>query len=172
LTVLASYTYSKSEGNLEYSQGNNSDFDFYPWHYDNRYGYLNDHRLHRFKLNGFVNIKGDWNIGFDGFWSSAFTWEPQEDAGINPEIPYGVHFLEPRGSRDAFTAYNLDLQLSKGFTVNNLRFVVIGSVYNAFSTEYATGVCNYVGDCGQYEMGEATTWARPRSYEVGVRFEF
>jgi hypothetical protein len=172
LTVLASYTYSKSRGNQEANQQSGSDFDFYPWHFDNRYGYLNDHREHRFKLNGFFNIKGDWTIGFDGFWSSAFTWELQEDPGDNIEIPYGVHYLEPRGSNEAFDAYNLDLQLSKGFTISGVRLVLIGSVYNTFSTEYGTGVCNSVSGCGEYEPGDATTWRRPRSYEVGFRIEF
>jgi len=172
LTVLASYTYSKSEGSLEYSQGNNPAFDAYPWHWENRYGYLSDHRQHRFKLNGFFNIKGDWTIGFDGFWSSAFTWELREDPGDNPDIPYGEHFLEPRGSNEAFDAYNLDLQLSKGFTISRVRLVLIGSVYNAFSTEYGTGVCYEVSGCGEFEPGDATRWRRPRSYEVGFRIEF
>jgi hypothetical protein len=171
-TMLASYTYSKSEGSIEWTQNAGTDYDVYPYHFVNRYGYLNDHRQHRFKLNGFFNIKGDWNISFDGFWSSAFTWEPQADSGDDPEVPYGVMYLEPRGSREAFNAYNLDLQVSKGFTINRLRFVLIGAVYNTFSTEYGTGVCNDIGGCGTYEMGEATTWTRPRSYEVGFRFEF
>jgi hypothetical protein len=171
MTLLASYTYSKSKGSQEYNQNAGIDFDYYPWHFDNRYGYLSDHRLHRFKLNGFFTIKGDWTIGFDGFWSSAFTWEEQADAGTIPEIPYGTLYLEPRGSQEAFDAYSLDLQLSKGFTISQLRFVLIGSVFNVFSTEYGTGVCDGVG-CGSYELGEATSWATPRRYEVGFRFEF
>ncbi len=173
LTLLASYTYSKSKGNLEASQGNDPAFDVYPWHFDNRYGYLSDHRLQRFKLNGFFSIKGDWTIGFDGFWSSAFTWEPQVNPGIDPEVPYDVYYAEPRGSREAFDAYNLDLQLAKGFRVGNtVRLVLIGSVYNTFSTEYGTNVCNQVGGCGDYELGDATSWREPRSYELGFRLEF
>ena len=53
-------------------------------------------------------IKGDWTIAFDGLWESAFTWEPQETPFDNPLIPGDVMFLEPRGSREAFSAYNLD----------------------------------------------------------------
>jgi len=60
----------------------------------------------------------------------------------------------------------------KGFTISRVRLVLIGSVYNAFSTEYGTGVCNGVSGCGEYEPGDATTWRRPRSYEVGFRIEF
>lgn len=175
LTLLASYTYSKSEGNLEWSEGESEDFDLYPWHFENRYGYLRDHRAHRFKLNGFIYIKGDWTIAFDGIWESAFRWEPLAfpfDV-MNPSFWYGVYFTEPRGSREGFSASNLDLQLSKGFTISNrVRLVAIGSVYNTFSTENAIAVCSAVSGCGQYETGEASAWSLPRSYELGFRIEF
>ncbi len=173
LTLLASYTYSESKGNLDFSQGNNPDFDYYPWQFENRYGYLSDHRAHRFKLNGFIYIKGDWTIAFNGIWESPFTWEPQADAYDDPRIQGDFYFLEPRGSRDAFNASNLDLQLSKGFTVGNrVRLVAIGSVYNTFSTENGTAVCSLARGCGAYEMGEALSWSLPRSYELGFRVEF
>jgi len=175
LTLLASYTYSKSEGNLESNTGESEDFDQYPWHFENRYGYLRDHRAHRFKLNGFICIKGDWNIAFDGSYASAFTWEPQTPwyEVLDPTFTYGVYFNEPRGSRDGFNAYNLDLQLSKGFTIGNrVRLVAIGSVYNTFSSENGVTVCSFVSGCGAYGAGEATAWNLPRSYELGFRVEF
>jgi hypothetical protein len=177
LTLIASYTYSESKGNIEVTDNAGTDFDVYPWHWENRYGFLSDHRDHRFKVNGFVLLPYDFTIGFDGWYSSAFTWEPREDSFDNPDMAdtawWGQHFLEPRGSRDAFTAYNLDLQVSKGFTfAQRVRLVLIGAVYNTFSTEYGTGVCNMTRGCGQYEMGDATTWRRPRQYEVGIRVEF
>ncbi len=178
MTLLTSYTYSKSKGNIEETQGGNSDFDIYPWHWENRYGYLGDHRLHRFKLNGYFNIKGDWTIGFDAFWSSAYTWETQEGPADNPEIPYGVAFLEPRGSQEANSNHQVDLQLMKGFNISSVRLVLIGSVYNAFSTELATAVCNSVSGCGTdgdgnpIEAGGATNYQTPRRFEVGFRVEF
>lgn len=172
LTLLASYTYSSSKGNLGFSQGNLYDFDYYPYHWVNRHGYLSDHRRHRFKLNGFISIKGDWVVAFDGFWSSAFRWQPQADPGDDVTIPGGFVFLEPRGSREAFTASNLDLQLSKGFSVGEARVVLIGTVLNAFSTEFGTQVCSDIGGCGGFATGEAIEWAAPRRYELGFRVEF
>ena len=173
LTLIASYTYSESKGNMEYTQGGNSDFDVYPYHWENRYGYLSDHRDHRFKLNGYVLLPYDFTIGFDAFYSSAFKWETRTDSGGDFGVPYGEYFLEPRGSRDGFTAYNLDLQVTKGFTIaNRVRLALIGTVYNTFSTEYGTGICDIDYGCGQYEMGDATTWTTPRRYEVGFRVEF
>src|SRR5262249_12714035 len=40
MSVLASYVYSKSRGSLEYTQNAGADFDVYPDHFVNRYGYL------------------------------------------------------------------------------------------------------------------------------------
>ncbi len=178
LTLLTSYTYSKSEGHIEDTQGGNFDYDVYPWHWENRYGYLSDHRAHRFKLNGYFLIKGDWTIGFDGFYSSAYTWEPRDTSGVNLEIPYGQYYLEPRGNREANSNHQLDLQLSKGFTINRMRLVLIGSVHNVFSAERVTTVCNSIYGCGTdadlqpIGTGDATNWQIPRQWEVGFRFEF
>jgi hypothetical protein len=178
LTLLASYTWSESKGSIEYTQNAGTDFDHYPWHFDNRYGFLSDHREHRFKLNGFVTLQGDWSIAFDGFWSSPFTWTPYEDSNDNLEIPYGEHFLEPRGSRDGSSQYQLDLQLTKGFTIGAVRLAVIGSASNVFSDEEPTAVCEHISGCGFEEdgsainMGDPTDWQTPRRYELGLRLEF
>jgi len=178
LTLLASYTWSESKGSIGFTQDNASDFDIYPWHFDNRYGYLSDHREHRVKLNGFVTLPGDWTVAFDGFWSSPFTWTPYEDLSDNPEIPYEVHYLEPRGSRDGSDQYQLDLQLTKGFPVGPVRLAVIGSAYNVFSSEQPSEVCGHISGCGTDEdgapivMGDPVNWQTPRRYELGVRVEF
>jgi hypothetical protein len=173
LTLLTSYTYSNSEGSVEniYNQGVVADV--YPWHYENRYGYLSDHRRHRIKLNGFFSFTGDWTIGFDGRWSSGFRWTPQADRSDIPEISWGTYFLEPRGNREANDSYQLDLQLSKGFTAGGVRFAVIGSVFNVFSSEQPVAVCHWISGCGlETEMGEPIEWQIPRHYEVGFRVEF
>jgi hypothetical protein len=172
LTLLASYTYSTSEGSIEYTQNTNTTVDVYPWHFDNIYGYMSNHRAHQLKANGFFNIKGDWTIAFDWYWASPWTWTPYENWVDNPEIPYGAHALEPRGNREANTTYQLDLQLSKGFSIGPTRLVLIGSVLNATSAGQPTGVCGHISGCGEFEMGDATNWQTPRRYEVGFRVEF
>jgi hypothetical protein len=89
-----------------------------------------------------------------------------------------VHLLEARGSRDANDNYQLDLQLTKGFTVGPVRLAVIGSVYNVFSAEQPTTVCEHVSGCGFEEdggpisAGDPTEWQTPRRYELGFRVEF
>jgi hypothetical protein len=172
LTLLASYTFSSSKGSVDYSQNTNTVADWYPWHFENRYGYLSGHRAHQLKLNGYFLIKGDWTIAFDANWASPFTWTPFEDRIVNPEIPYGAHYLEPRGNREANSNYQLDLQVSKGFTLGQVRLMLIGSVLNALSTERPTTVCGRVYGCGDVDMGGPTDWQTPRRYEVGFRVEF
>jgi hypothetical protein len=162
LTLVGSYTYSSSEGSVEYTQYRGEVADVYPWHFHNRYGYLSDHRRHRLKLNGFIDLRGDWTVAFFGFWASPFTWTPYEDTADNPEIPYGAHFLEPCGSRDGSSYYEIDLQLSKGFTVNRVRLVLIGSAYNVFSNEQPIAVCARISGCGDFKMDDATYWQIPR----------
>jgi len=179
LTLLTSYTYSSSKGSVGYTQNSSSILDVYPWNYDNIYGFLDNHRKHRLKLNGFFTLKGDWTIAFDARWSSPFTWTPFENAGENPAIPpETVHFLEPRGSREGDSNHQIDLQLSKGFTAGRMRFVLIGTVLNALNSEQPTAVCGHISGCGFDEdggpinMGDPTDWQTPRRYEVGFRVEF
>jgi hypothetical protein len=172
LTLLTSYTYSESKGSVEAGNYQGVEADLYPWHFENRYGFLSDHRLHRFKLNGFLSFKGDWTIGFDGRWSSGFRWTPQAYPNDIPDISWGSYFVEPRGNREANDGYQLDLQLSKGFTAGRVRIVLIGSVFNVFSSEQAVAVCQRVSGCGAIEMGEPIEWQIPRRYEVGFRVEF
>jgi hypothetical protein len=181
LTLLASYTYSESEGDIEYTQTHNSDFDQFPFHFENRFGYLADDARHRVKLNGFFLLPYDFTIGFDAFYRSEFRWEPRADTGdddIVPEVAdmfYGEYFVEPRGSRTAGDdRWNLDLQVSKGFSVGgNVRIELIASVFNTFSDEYVTDVCDDVGGCGSAgALGDPIDWATPRRYEAGIRLEF
>jgi hypothetical protein len=172
LTLLASYTYSSSKGNVGYSQNVGNVADAYPWHFDNRYGYLGDHRRHRLKLNGYFNIKGDWTIAFDARVSSPFTWTPYENNTDNEDIPFGAHFLEPRGNREANSQHQIDLQVSKGFTTGQVRFALIGTVLNVTSSEQPLSVCSHISGCGSFEMGDPTNWQTPRHYEVGFRVEF
>ncbi len=179
LTLLASYTYSESEGNVEYTQNAGADFDSYPAHYVNTYGYLSDHRDHRFKLNGFVLLPLNFTVGFDFNYSSPFVWAPTAGSGNSeeeyngqtlPYIPYGTYFVEPRGSREGpDNAYQLDLQVTWGLPIGSTRLEFIGSVFNVFSNEDVTGVCESI-NCSV--LGEPDAWRTPRRYEVGFRFEF
>jgi Carboxypeptidase regulatory-like domain/TonB dependent receptor-like, beta-barrel len=175
LHLLTSYTWSKSQGSVEYDQNAGYDFDIYPDYYVNRYGYLSDDRRQRVKINGFVLLPYDFTIGVDAFWSSAFNWTPEEP-GYYGSISYPI-FDAPRGSMRANSNYQLDIQASKAFKVGPVNLSVIAAIYNLLNTEKVTGICQALAGCtladGTHaDQGQATSWQNPRRFEAGFRIEF
>jgi hypothetical protein len=168
LDIRANYTYAKSKGSVEYTQNAGSDFDFFPDHYVNRYGYLSDDRRHRVKVHGFANLAHDFTIGMSAFWSSAFAYSHTEGANVG----YGLTYISPRGAFRANDNYQVDLELKKGFQIGEFRMQLIGTVFNVLDSERPTSVCTH-DDCGGgFALGDPLTFQTPRNYEVGIRFEF
>ena len=166
--LVGSYVYSKSKGSVwSTSTHREETFDIYPYHFVNRYGYLPDHRRHRLKLNGYVRLPLDFELGFSGWWSSPSRWTPT-DHGVTT---WGGQLVEPRGSRKLEDSHQLDLQLSKGFEIGRTRLELIGAVYNLLDSEQPITVCDGVAGCGEIALGEAASWQQPRRYEVGLRIE-
>ncbi len=70
--LMASYTYSDAQGtnysgpqSYYYSSG-----DFFPLSFHNDSGKMPDHRWHRVKLNGYLELPKRFTLGVDGFWIS------------------------------------------------------------------------------------------------------
>ena len=171
LHVLASYTYSDTKG----STGSNVaawEFDQYPYHYVNTYGYLWYHRQHQVKINGYTRLPWDIGVGFNGRWTSPFRWTPRERGRRVDRGVFHPVFLEPRGSREGDSWSQLDVQLTKGFNLGPTRLQLIGAVLNLFDSENAINVCDNVNGCGDFELGDPTAWQLPRRYELGVRVDF
>jgi hypothetical protein len=202
LSGLVSYTWAKSRGSVEYTQNAGSDFDIFPDHFLNRYGYMSDDARHRVKASGFVRAPWGTTLGIDANWRSGVAYTPT--TSNPPNSLYGTLFLLPRGSFRTDSLTQLDMQLMHEFTFGKVRLGVIGSVFNVINTETATGRGSTVGNYATCAAGSAVTpiadahtgqcvanplggnpisvtsatfntetaWQRPRRYEVGVRFEF
>ncbi len=102
--VVASYTYSDSQGNNEsgprhYAYGAG---DYFPVNFYNHYGNLTDHRDHRLKLNGFFTLPKRWTIGYDGFWSSPGNTTIQSSCGAFTNAP------GKRSTADQMTSLGID----------------------------------------------------------------
>lgn len=174
-SILASYTYSKSRGSLEYTQNAGADFDVFPVHFVDRYGYLSDDARNRVKVDGFYRFPWEITFGTHFYWDSGV---PYNITLNNPDpAGYGVEFLEPRGSRRLPHFYQWDAQIQKDFLVGPVRFGVIGSVFNILNTEIAVARNGSVGTTGiadpdNPQFNFNTAYQRPRRFEVGLRLEF
>ena len=93
LHLRAFYTYSKTQGNIEYTQNSGIDADIFPEHFANRFGNLSTDRRHVANVTGYVLLPRDFTVGFDGRWLSAFPYNLTQVAAS-----YGTEFLAPRGS--------------------------------------------------------------------------
>lgn len=168
--VNASYTYSKSRGSIDSSSGQfaGGDFDYYPYNFVNRYGYLGDDARNRFKVFGSYRIPWvEMNLGVSYLYRSGFPYTTTE---ANAE-GYGTVFVEPRGSRRGPISQYIDLSLDKPFTLfKSFTVSVIGSVYNLTNNEYVTSIGSSLGSPST--LYKPLSYARPRSYELGFRLEF
>lgn len=174
-SILTSYAYSKSRGSLEYTQNGGADFDLFPDHFVNRYGYLSDDARHRLKIDGFYRFPWEITFGTHFYWDSGVPYNVTTAA---PNAGYGVQYLEPRGSRRLPHFYQWDAQIQKDFTVGPVRLGVIASIYNVLDTEIAiardgnVGTSLDPGDPDNPTFNQNTAFQRPRRYEFGLRLEF
>jgi Carboxypeptidase regulatory-like domain len=191
--LVASYTWAKSQGSIEYTQNAGSDFDTYPVNYINRFGWLSDDARHRVKVDGFVRAPFGFIVGANWYWDSGLPYNvtatcsnanialpgntgstlkaicPTYPDIATPTIENSTIFVEPRGSRRLSPFKQLDMQLQKNFTFGSQTFGLIGSVFNVMNKETT------ISRNGTFTSAAFTTgtgWQRPRRYEVGVRYEF
>jgi outer membrane receptor protein involved in Fe transport len=172
-----------------------SEFDYYPTNFINGKGNLDDDFRHFIKLNGYLQFPLDFTLGIGAFYRSAGALSVAADcvdmffpseSGLTELQRLGIDYdemlgycqspdsgsllLEPQGSRRGADLWQLDLQLSKGFRIGNVRLVAIASVFNAFSNEAPTG---FIQDPFDHRgWGTPESWQDPRRWEVGLRVEF
>ncbi|MEO8053857.1 MAG: TonB-dependent receptor [Acidobacteriota bacterium] len=170
--AAASYMYGKSRGSLEYTDffGSSPDFDFYPYEFVNRYGYLSGDVRHQIKVSASYRIpRIETTIAATYVYRSGLPWTPWDYDSIG----WSTVFLEPRGSERTPVLNNLDLQLEKRFALDGLAkglsASVFATVYNVFGTETPTTIESYAQSP---LFGQPTVWTLPRSLELGVRLEF
>jgi Carboxypeptidase regulatory-like domain/TonB dependent receptor-like, beta-barrel/TonB-dependent Receptor Plug Domain len=195
--ILASYTWSKSLGSIEYTQNAGADFDVFPVNFTNRYGYLSDDARHRVKVDGYLKVPGQIIVGANWYWDSGTPYNvtvscsstttnatlraicPVYPAGtvnsagqdLSKTIETGTFFAEQRGSRRLSHFKQLDLEVRKNFTLANQTFSIIGSVFNVMNKETVIGRNGNLVAAGN-AFTTSTSWQRPRRYEIGARYEF
>jgi hypothetical protein len=147
LSGLVSYTWSESKGSVEYTQNAGADFDEYPAHFANRYGYLTDDARHRFKVAGFVTAPFGTTFGVDYVYRTGVPDNVTASISGGPGQPAsgGTLFVIPRGERRLPSAQQLDLQVVHELTLGRFTVGLIGSVFNVFSSETVTDLGSNIG---------------------------
>jgi hypothetical protein len=174
LNLVASYTYALSKGSVEYTQGAGSEFDLYPVHFVNTYGFLSDDVRHRVKLKGFVKLPARISIGFNAIYQSPFDYSDLE--ALAPPL-YGNEFLQPRGSLRANSILYTEVEVRKGFQLGSVELELVASAENVLGNQPAVAVCQFAAGCtstegDQLALGAPTDYQQPRNYEVGLRLVF
>ncbi len=181
--LAANWTMAKARGNIEYTQGIASDFDYLPVHAENRYGYLSSDRRHRVKVYGFVDLPKKWEIAYDFFFRTGAPYERVRNVDGDDPIPpgnpaYGLVYLDPRGSHRLPSIVTLDAGVKKHFTFgakDRMKLTLMASVANLLGENTVIAKQTLDNDDSHGETsnwGDPIGYLDPRSYEVGVRFEF
>ncbi len=175
--VLASYVYSEARGSLELWEraGQSPDFDYYPYHFDNRDGYLGFDARHRVKLQASYRVPVvETSVSVAYSYSSPMAQLMESTPwDYDPFESWPGEYLAPRGSMRVPARHVLDLQLEKPFALDpvarGLEVSAFLTVYNLLGSETATVLDTWVQSSN---FGQPTAYARPRSFELGVRLEF
>jgi outer membrane receptor protein involved in Fe transport len=160
--VMANYTLSWTKGNVEYTQHAGSDFDIFPDHYENRYGYLSTDRRHRVKIHGWVDLPRNFQIAWDYFYGSGLTYER-----LDTDTPiYGSIYVDPRGSNRLPSVQNLDVEARKSWHPGaGVELTLIASIENLLKENEVTSVNQTDGP----SWAQPTGYQSPREYEFGFR---
>jgi hypothetical protein len=202
MNLLASYTYSTSEGNTPNGAADTYATelaDYFPAHFYNQEGYMPDDRRHRVKLNGYYLFPHNWTIGFDGFYSSP---------GHQTVFADCDNVLNADSDDPIFAAYGTtQAQMATYCTTPDGATLGGGNIYISKAGEYETksiwqldvqgsktwniknldltvvatvyNILNNEADRSfnseafvGQDVGQTTSWWLPRRYEVGFRVEF
>jgi hypothetical protein len=160
--VFANYTFSKSKGNIEYTQGLGVDWDALV-HRTNRSGLLVPDRKHSLKLHGWVDLPRKWAVGWDAWLASGETYTMVENV-----LPYGQGYVSSRGAHRLPSTSLLDVEGRKAWEIGKTELSLIGTIENVLGQNTALSVQNLDGP----DFGTPLTWTQPRQLELGLRFTF
>ena len=186
--VLASYLYSRLEGNYDGfvtargqpHPGENADFDYID-QLTNGYGRLGNDRTHQVKLSGIYSFPFGLQAGVVSSFTSGL---PLSIYGVGPQ-GYDDHHLVPRGSNGEMSwTYDIDLHLEYPIRVGGVSIVPVLDVFNVTNVQRATyrnQTYNDDPDGNQNPpftnppnalYGKDTSWQAPRLVRLGARVSF
>ena len=184
LTVNASYTWSRLEGNwdIDYAESlfyNSSFLQDGPGVLitDNRDGLLRGDRTHVLKVFATIEPWQHGRVGGYLRYQSGGAWEARGLPDANVSSSSYVRYLEKAGSRRMEDWTNLDLLVSHAFDFGVLGLEVEGRILNVFDKQVATAVDDrlILGRAtapNNPNFGRATEISAPRAYVVSAILNF
>ena len=167
--VFLNYGYSKSQGSIDSSEGQYAgvDFDVFPDHFVNRYGFLPDDARHRFKVFGSYRIPWiETHLGVNYFYRTGLPYTVVRNSPFG-----GTIFQEPRGTSRMDELHQLDMSLEKQFDLfATLSVSVIGQVRNVLNHE--AGTTYFTNAASPATVGTPSAYQLPRNYQIGFRIDF
>ena len=167
--LTATATIAQAKGNVEYTQGLGTDFDLFPAHFTNRYGYLSTDAKLRVRVYGYVDLPKKWQIGYEFAYRTGVPYNRTRSYR-----PYGVTFLEPRGSHRLPSLYTLDSEVRKFFDFgknDRVRLTLLGNITNLTNANAVTGKQGN-DPVNNSNFGGDLAWQQPRRLELGLRLTF
>jgi hypothetical protein len=136
----------------------------------NAQGLMNMDRTWVFKLQFGFNFPWDILLSLNYL---AMTGRPYvEQVRVYPDQGMRIIFAEPRSNKLRFDPEQmLDFRVAKTFTLyRNVRFSVIGDVFNLLNNNMITGFRSYRIWAQVYRL--PSSMPLPRRLQVGLRLEF
>jgi hypothetical protein len=168
--LMASYVYSKVEGNINNTQatgaGYNSTFEN-PNNQINAEGKLSSDYTHMLKIQGSVILPLDinFNINFQLISGATYTMQIRLPRSVDPDRTY--IYAETRGSNRYPTSKNLDLRLEKTVKIGKVKVGLLLDVFNVFNE----GIVNWYQTLAT-NFEEVRGIKNPRAFRAGLRFWF
>jgi hypothetical protein len=168
--LMASYVYSKAEGNINNNQatgaGYNATFEN-PNNQINAEGTLSSDYTHMLKIQGSIILPLDinFNINFQLISGPTYTMQVRLPRSVDPDRTY--IYAETRGSNRYPTSKNLDLRLEKTVKFGKVKVGLLLDVFNVFNE----GIVNWYQTLAT-NFEDVRGIKNPRAFRAGLRFWF
>ncbi len=161
------YTLSESKADVESEQTQPWSYDADAW--DRQYSYASNDARHRLTISGIVDLP--WGFQLAGLFSyhSAFPWNAVYAQDKNLDSLKNDYVDQYRNSRRGFAYNNINLRLSKSFTIDRFRLQILAEAFNLFNTVNYYGIYPYFGTA---DFGIPIAADSPRQFQLGARIDF
>lgn len=161
------YTLSSSKSDVESEQTSAWSYAADAW--ARQFGYISYDARHRIAVTGIVDLPLGFQLTGLFSWNSPYPWNAIYATDVNLDGLSGDYVDYSRNSRRGFSYANLNLRISKFFTIDRFRLQLLIEAYNVFNKVNYGGIYPYIGSS---LFGLPIAADSPRQLQLGVRLDF